>query len=72
MGKVKISYKFNPDPYPFIAGNGRVKRGNYCHACGRPLKDAESIARGYGSECWKSIPVILVLDIQAVEHANQS
>lgn len=68
MAQVKVSYKFNPSPYPYIMKNGRPKRGNYCRECGRPLKDAESIARGYGPECWLSIPVILVLDVQAVEH----
>lgn len=66
MAQIKVGYRFNPSPYPFIK-NGRMKRGNFCRECGKPLKDAESITRGYGPECWKSIPVILVLDIQAVE-----
>lgn len=69
MAQVKVSYKFNPSPYPYIMRNGRPKRGNYCRECGKPLKDAESIARGYGPECWKSIPVLIVLDVQAVEHS---
>ena len=63
MAEVKISWRFNPDPYPFIAGNGKVKRGHYCHACGRPLKDETSRKRGYGPECWKELPVIVVLEI---------
>jgi len=38
-------------------------RGNYCKACGSPLKDPISIKRGYGRSCWEKIPVIIVLDI---------
>jgi len=65
MAQLKITYEFNPDTYYFITGNGKVKRGNYCRACGAPLRDPVSIKRGYGRRCWKDIPVKIVLDIPA-------
>jgi hypothetical protein len=63
MAQLKIKSKFSPDPYPFIKRNGRPKRGNFCRACGSPLSDPVSIARGYGRECWENIPVIIILEI---------
>lgn len=65
--KVKINYIFNPDRYPFMTQKGKAKRGNYCRACGSPLKDSVSIARGYGKRCWAYVPVIIVLDIPACD-----
>jgi hypothetical protein len=64
MGKVKVSHKFHADQTPYITAKGRAKRGDYCRACGKPLKDEVSKQRGYGPECWIKIPVVIVLDIQ--------
>jgi hypothetical protein len=63
LSKIKIRAEFHPDTYYFIARNGSVKRGNYCRACGSPLKDPTSIKRGYGGRCWNDIPVIIILEI---------
>ena len=65
MAEIKIRTEFHPDTYYFMARNGRVKRGNYCRACGSPLTDPESIKRGYGRRCWLDIPVKIVLEIPA-------
>lgn len=65
--KIKIRYEFNPDTHYFIMANGRVKRGNYCRACGSPLTDAISIKRGYGRKCWNNVPVKIILEIPAGE-----
>lgn len=66
--QVKITYRFNPDRYPYIdMKTGKAKRGNYCRACGSPLKDPVSIARGYGKRCWEAVPVMIVLEIPSGE-----
>lgn len=65
MAQLKITYEFHPDTYFFITGNGKVKRGNYCRACGAPLRDPVSIKRGYGRRCWNEVPVKIILDIPA-------
>ncbi len=65
MAQIKIRYEFNPNTYHFITGNGKVKRGNYCRACGSPLRDPVSIRRGYGRHCWNDVPVKIILEIPA-------
>lgn len=68
--QIKIKSEFYPSNYPFITANGKVKRGNYCRACGSPLKDELSIARGYGRRCFKDIPVKIILEIPSGEDAE--
>jgi hypothetical protein len=64
MAQVKVSGRFYPEALPYVQ-NGRVKRGDYCRACGKKLTDAESKARGFGHTCYAKIPVLVVLEIQA-------
>mgnify|MGYP001175533411 CR=1 FL=1 len=68
--KVVIRYKF--DPHHFHgARNLKIeknrRKGGVCLACGAPLKDPVSRRRGYGRECWKHVPVMIVLDIRPEE-----
>jgi hypothetical protein len=66
--QVKISYRFNPENLPYYdQKTRRFRKGNYCRACGSPLKDPVSIARGYGRRCWEAVPVMIVLEIPSSE-----
>ena len=60
-GIVKIRYE-KIQLYPSWR-KPRKKRPHSCLACGAPLTDPVSIARGYGKRCWEDIPVKMILEI---------
>lgn len=63
-GKIKITSRLMTDTYPYINRKVKIKHGNYCKACGSPLKDQNSIKRGYCARCFRKIPVLIILDVQ--------
>lgn len=71
MSELKITFKkVDPDNYHMVK-NKKVQRG-YCRACGSRLTDPVSIARGYGRNCWKEVPTMVVLEVvEAVEQCVQ-
>jgi hypothetical protein len=64
MAHVKVSGLFYPEALPKVR-NGKKKRDGYCKNCGKKLTDKESLARGFGHDCFSKIPVLVVLAIPA-------
>ncbi|HVM00443.1 MAG TPA: DUF6011 domain-containing protein [Egibacteraceae bacterium] len=42
-------------PHTQTCPAGSTPSGPPCRGCGQPLEDPESVARGYGSVCWKAL-----------------
>lgn len=64
MAKVKVSGLFYLEALPKVR-NGKKKRDGYCKNCGKKLTDKESLARGFGHDCFSKIPVLVILEIPA-------
>lgn len=62
-GEVKIRYRL-PDPRYLPGRVTRKKpRPGYCQKCGAKLTDPKSLKVGYGHQCIKGIPILLILEI---------
>lgn len=69
MSQIKIKYQVLLSLYGKTV---KTKPGNYCRGCGAPLKDPESIRRGYGARCWKDVPKAIILEIPPGEKKESS
>ncbi len=64
MAQLKVTGLFYPEALPKVR-YGKKKRDGYCKNCGKKLTDKESLARGFGHECFSKIPVAVILAIPA-------